>query len=112
MPKPRYGLLIDYEFCTGCHTCEVACKQENELPVGVWGIRVIEVGPTPVGDRQMLYYFPFPTDNCDLCAQRVEKGLQPSCVKHCLSGIMKFGTIEDLAKLMREKPRTVLWVPR
>ena len=23
----EYGLLIDYEFCTGCHTCEVACKK-------------------------------------------------------------------------------------
>ena len=22
----QQGLLIDYEFCTGCHTCEMACK--------------------------------------------------------------------------------------
>ena len=22
----RNGLLIDYEFCTGCHSCEVACR--------------------------------------------------------------------------------------
>lgn len=21
----RYGLLIDYAYCTGCHTCEIAC---------------------------------------------------------------------------------------
>ncbi len=32
----RYGLLIDYEFCTGCHACEVACKMELSLPNGQW----------------------------------------------------------------------------
>ena len=26
---PKYGLLIDYDFCIGCHVCEVACKQEH-----------------------------------------------------------------------------------
>ncbi|MFC1640021.1 4Fe-4S binding protein [Gemmatimonadota bacterium] len=25
MNNPEYGLLIDYEYCTGCHACEVAC---------------------------------------------------------------------------------------
>lgn len=23
----RSGLLIDYKYCTGCHTCEVACQK-------------------------------------------------------------------------------------
>ena len=39
----RNGLLIDYEYCTGCHTCEVACKQEHNYPVGKWGIKVNEI---------------------------------------------------------------------
>ncbi len=26
--------LIDYEFCTGCQSCEVACKEEHDFPVG------------------------------------------------------------------------------
>jgi len=43
----RNGLLIDYEYCTGCHTCEVACKQELDLPVGKWGIKLLEDGPWP-----------------------------------------------------------------
>ena len=21
------GILINYEYCTGCHSCEVACKK-------------------------------------------------------------------------------------
>lgn len=30
----RNGLLIDYEFCTGCQSCEIACKQEHGFSVG------------------------------------------------------------------------------
>ena len=27
----RKYLAVDYEFCTGCHTCEIACQQEHGL---------------------------------------------------------------------------------
>ena len=40
-----YGLLIDYEFCTGCQSCEVACKEEHRIPVGQWGIHLLDDGP-------------------------------------------------------------------
>ena len=30
----EYGLLIDYNYCTGCQSCEVACQQEHTHPVG------------------------------------------------------------------------------
>ena len=36
----KKGLLIAYDYCTGCHTCEVACKQEHGYPAGRWGIMV------------------------------------------------------------------------
>lgn len=42
---PKYGLLINYEFCVGCHVCELACKQEHNRPDGEWGIYVKEVKP-------------------------------------------------------------------
>ena len=41
--KPEHGLLIDYEYCTGCHSCEVACSQEYGWEPGMAGMRVIEV---------------------------------------------------------------------
>ena len=105
---PKYGMLIDYEFCVGCHACEIACKQENNRPVEEWGVCVKEVEPEISGGK--LYYFPFFTDNCNLCGKRIARGLQPACVKHCWTGVMKFGTIGELAQYMRKKSKTVLWV--
>lgn len=30
-----YGILIDYNWCTGCHSCEMACQMEKKLPMGL-----------------------------------------------------------------------------
>lgn len=110
--KPEYGLLIDYEYCTGCHTCEVACCQEYNWPAGMGGMRVIEVEQQLPRDKAYLAYLPFPTEQCILCAPRAKKGLEPSCVKHCMAACIKYGRIEELAQEMKEKPRMVLWAPR
>jgi Fe-S-cluster-containing dehydrogenase component len=106
---PKYGLLIDYDFCIGCHVCEVACKQEHRRPAGQWGIYVMKVAPEIAGGK--LYYFPFPTDHCNLCGKRIARGLQPACVQHCEAKVIRFGKIEELAHYLEEKPRIVLWVP-
>lgn len=110
--KARYGLLIDYEFCTGCYTCQVACQQEHRWPEGMSGIRVMEVVQELPKGRHWLAYIPFPTELCILCPDRVKEGLEPACVAHCMAGCMKFGQVEDLAKELARKPRQVLWVPR
>ncbi len=31
----HYGFYFDAESCIGCHTCQVACKDTHDLPVGV-----------------------------------------------------------------------------
>ena len=109
---PEYGLLIDYEYCTGCHACEVACSQEYKRAPGMSGIQVIEVIQRLPNDRAYLAYLPFPTELCMLCRPRTRKGLQPACVQHCMAACMKYGCIEELAKDMGTKPRMVLWSPR
>ena len=72
--KAEYGLLIDYEYCSGCQSCEVTCKEEHNYPVGKWGIKVLEEGPWEIEDGSGVFnynYIPVPTDLCDLCAERV-----------------------------------------
>ena len=106
----EYGILIDYEYCTNCHTCEVACKKVLDLPVGQYGIKVLEDGPrkNTLGKWEWTY-LPLPTDLCDLCAERTAEGRLPSCVHHCQSGIRYYGTLEELAAKLAEKPKMVLF---
>ena len=110
--KHEYGLLIDYEYCTGCHTCEIACSQEHGWPAGMAGMKVIEIVEPLPNDKAYLAYVPFPTELCVLCAARTRKGLEPACVQHCMAACMKYGRIEELAQEMGRKSRMVLWVPR
>lgn len=108
------GLLIDYKWCTGCHTCEIACQQEHgyqptELgEKGRIGISPYEIGPHDLGnDRYQYEFLPVPTELCDLCAERVEAGKEPTCVKHCQAGCMYFGPVEELVKKMDSRKMTL-----
>jgi Fe-S-cluster-containing dehydrogenase component len=107
----KKGLLINYEYCTGCHTCEVACKQEHRYPPGRWGIMVKDLTRVTAGDKVQVDFLPFPTDLCDLCARRTRAGEKPACVKHCMSGCMSYGELAELAASMENMPRSALFAP-
>ena len=109
--EPRTkGLLIDYEYCTNCHSCEVACQMHLDLAPNEWGIKVAEYGPTKniKGDWEWTFV-PVPTDLCDGCADRVGEGRLPNCVHHCQAGVKYYGDIEELSKMASEKTNMVLF---
>ncbi|MDR1015286.1 MAG: hypothetical protein LBL86_09975 [Coriobacteriales bacterium] len=94
----EYGLLIDFEFCSGCHACEVACKTEHRMPEGDFGIHILQDGPRKNSNGTWEYlYLPVPTSLCDLCEERVAAGKLPTCVHHCQAGVMAYGRLADLA---------------
>lgn len=106
----EYGLLVDYEWCTGCHSCEVACQMENHLEAGKYGITVFEFGPQLDAEGKWEWTFlPMPTSYCDLCAERTEMGKLPTCVHHCQSNVMYWGPLTELAEKLAEKPTQVLF---
>lgn len=64
----RYVMIIDLTLCAGCETCAVACKQENNLPDGVWWTQLITVeangnGFGPVNEMR-LDYLPLSCQHC------------------------------------------------
>jgi anaerobic dimethyl sulfoxide reductase subunit B (iron-sulfur subunit) len=106
----EYGLLIDYDWCTGCYSCEVACQMELGLPVGQYGIKLAELGPWEYEPGVWQFsYVPLPTDQCNLCADRVASGKEPTCVQHCQAKCMEYGPIEVLAAKLADHPKQVLF---
>ena len=104
------AMLIDYYYCDGCHTCEVACKVEKNLPEGHFGIKVGSVGPFQTPDGSWIYdNVPIPTDYCDLCGERTAEGKLPSCMQHCQSNVFFFGTVEELSAKMEDMKKAVLY---
>ena len=105
------GLLVDYEWCTGCHSCEMACAVEHGFPQGQCGVVVCEVGPWsygPENDRWQVGYQPAFTDQCDLCAARTVKGGTPTCVKHCQAKCLEYGPLDELAGKLGAKAKQAL----
>lgn len=107
------GILVNYEYCTGCHSCEVACKNHLNLPNGEFGIKINEIGPWEykggkASKRWEWTFVPTLTKACDMCADRVALGKMPQCVQHCQAWCMKYGTIEDLAKKIDTPTRYAL----
>jgi Fe-S-cluster-containing dehydrogenase component len=108
----KNGLLIHYEYCTGCHTCEVACQQEHDFPVGKCGIKVTEYVYPAEKKPVAVDFLPFPTELCDLCINRCREGELPACVKHCQSFCMSFGPLDQLVNQMEGLARSAIFSPR
>ncbi len=106
----KYGLLFDAQYCVGCFSCTVACKQEHGFDADTWGIKVNEMIYTRPDGKTMVEFAPYPTDLCTLCAARLADGeKEPSCVKHCMTKCISYGKISDLVKEMENKPRAILY---
>ena len=108
------GILVDYEWCSGCHTCEMACTVElthKDFPEGHCGVKIHEEGIYQIGeDKWTDINMPIFTDLCDLCEERLAAGeSEPSCVKHCQSRCLQFGELDELFAKLSEKPKQVLY---
>ena len=79
------GMIVDYKYCTGCHSCEIACRNEKGLSLDEWGIQVTEYGPVMIDGAWLWNFQPVLSHACDLCEERVAKGEKASCELHCLA---------------------------
>lgn len=96
-----YGILVDYNYCTGCEACILACQQERGFSEKEYGITITQLGPLCIDAEKKQYDFDFIpqfTDWCNLCEQRTEKGKLPSCVQMCQAQCMTYGEVTELAK--------------
>src|SRR5213592_3783976 len=62
--RVRYGFVIDQRKCIGCHACTVACKEENQVPLGAFRtwVKYVERGHYPNTRR---YFSVLRCNHCD-----------------------------------------------
>ncbi|MFA5536525.1 MAG: 4Fe-4S dicluster domain-containing protein [Bacillota bacterium] len=82
----RLGFYFDMTSCVGCRTCEIACKDKNNLQVGIVfrQVSTFETGSFP--NPGVFHY----SGACNHCAN-------PKCVEGCPTGAMHIsddGTIQ------------------
>ena len=107
-----YAMVVDYKYCTGCHTCEVACRNEKGLPREEDGVKLAEMGPVELGGSWMWNYVPIPTSLCDLCAERLERGQKAACEHHCLAQCLSVVPLEEAYSKVVDLGKTVaVFVP-
>jgi Fe-S-cluster-containing dehydrogenase component len=87
-------MVIDLDKCIGCYACEVACKMENDVDLGVYYTRVLTVGPT--GDYPKLEQYHM-TGICQSCKE-------PPCVAACPTGA---SYINDNGVILIDKARCI-----
>ena len=75
------AVVIDEDKCVGCGYCTTNCP-----------FNVPRVDP----DRNK-------STKCDLCYDRIEKGMVPSCAKTCTAQAIEFGTIAEMRDLARSR---------
>ncbi len=73
----KYAKIIDNRKCIGCHACSVACKEENQVPLGVFRtwVKYVEKGRFPNTRRH------FQVTRCNQCEN-------PPCVRICPTAAM------------------------
>jgi Fe-S-cluster-containing dehydrogenase component len=116
--KVEYALIVDTKDCVGCYACEVACKQEHNLPAGPRWIRVFPVSPKEIEGKLQLRYV---VTHCVHCSQPLCKEVCPvnaiskrddgivlvdeelctgcrECIEACPLGVMQFDEDKGLAE--------------
>ncbi len=106
----KMGILVDYEWCSGCHACEIACQMELGLPPDKWGIKITPLGPWQIeGDKWQHINMPLFSEQCNLCESRTAKGKLPSCVHHCQAKCLSYGELSELSTKLADKTQQALF---
>jgi anaerobic dimethyl sulfoxide reductase subunit B (iron-sulfur subunit) len=82
----RLGFYFDSRMCIGCRTCQIACKDKNDLEVG---INFRQVSSFEVGKYPNAIWFHY-SSSCNHCEN-------PKCVEGCPTGAMHIaedGTVQ------------------
>ena len=81
----KVKILVDIDLCVGCFACEVACKQEHNLPQGPKLMKVVQAGPKEIGGKLVMDFVPMHCRHCE----------NPPCIEACPVAALSHKQKED-----------------
>ncbi|MCF8304676.1 MAG: dimethylsulfoxide reductase subunit B [Bacteroidales bacterium] len=84
--KKQYAFYIDTSRCSGCKTCQVACKDKNNLDIGVLWRRVYEVSRGNWTKQGEVWKNNIQAYHVSLSCNHCQK---PVCVEVCPTGALQ-----------------------
>ncbi len=103
------GMLLDAERCTGCYSCQSACRDTNQVPFSERWLEVIRRKPVFVDGELRMYHLLAPElDKCAVCVQRE---YPPLCERVCMASCLFVAPVEKLEPIMKKKGKWVLYHP-
>jgi len=85
--------VIDLDRCSGCDSCVVACKFENNVSLGHYWNRVLAIGPTGEYPDVEMYWLPVACQQC----------VNAPCLIVCPTGASYRDTTNDVVLIDKEK---------
>lgn len=89
----HYCIVVDLDYCLNCKGCEIACKCENNLPLGERWNRVLTCGPYGTFPDLSQYYLPVMCQQCE----------NAPCVHVCPTGASYRDPETDIVLVDKEK---------
>jgi Fe-S-cluster-containing dehydrogenase component len=107
-PQP-VGMLLNTDRCTGCYSCQSACRELNRVPFEEKWLEVVRRKPNLIDGELRLYHLLAPA--LDKCAECVEQENPPLCVRVCMASCLYVAPVEKLTPLLKTKGQWVLYAP-
>jgi Fe-S-cluster-containing dehydrogenase component len=105
----RVGMLVDLNRCTGCYSCQAACRQVNGFSYDEKWLKVIRQNPEPIDGKLRMIHLPVPLA-LEKCAECIARESPPLCSKVCLGNALFVAPVEKLVPML-EKKHTMLFTP-
>lgn len=90
------ALLLDLDDCTGCFSCEAACRETHRYPYVEDWMRCERREPFLVDGALRQYHLVAPV--LDKCAACYENNPNPLCVSGCPTRALRIGSFAEMVK--------------
>lgn len=106
----KVGMLLNSDRCTGCFSCQAACREVNLYSYDEQWMQVVRRDPYYVDGSLRQYHLVAPSlDKCALC---YEKDSSPLCTRVCTGAALFVAPVESLLEIMANNGRKgVLFTP-